>query len=306
MPSKTEKQRKYVYFLRGKYKTKKDTPEKYKWVWNDEWLKVEEMKLKKYNPLKFINEDITIPLNRGDSFKFGKFKNKTAVYDSHYFNDKGDLIIVTPSGKEIPASKIRLMSEELFLKDFKKHAGTSDFTKDWIEIRRKIRGAGNKSAKFHSIKINRRKDYIDIIFKSIPTYSGKERSVNVSSMTLNGNVKAYTQTIRVLDFFKYAETKPNYNEAELTNKEVKEVLNVCPVKVECNCGSFTFQGLSFYLTQLDGAIIDNNITPEVWNKYHDRKGDLGIICKHLSMIFNSIDFFLNPITSVINKYLKKH
>ena len=42
MPGSSEKQRKYVYFLKGKYKTKEDTPEKYKWVWNDEWLKVEE------------------------------------------------------------------------------------------------------------------------------------------------------------------------------------------------------------------------------------------------------------------------
>ncbi len=57
---------------------------------------------------KSIFESIEILLNPGDSFLHGKFKNKTSVYKSHYFNEKGDLIIVTDSGKEIPAMKIRI------------------------------------------------------------------------------------------------------------------------------------------------------------------------------------------------------
>ena len=42
MPSKSEKQRRFIYAIRNKYKKKKDTPKKWKWVWNDEWLKIEE------------------------------------------------------------------------------------------------------------------------------------------------------------------------------------------------------------------------------------------------------------------------
>jgi len=59
-----------------------------------------------------INEDISIPLNKGDAFKFGKFKNKTAIYDHHYTNEKGDLIIVTDTGKIVPMCKIRLIQGE--------------------------------------------------------------------------------------------------------------------------------------------------------------------------------------------------
>ena len=37
--------------------------------------------------------------------------------------------------------------------DLKKHMGTSDFTKDWVEVRRKIVGAGNRSSKLKSLKV---------------------------------------------------------------------------------------------------------------------------------------------------------
>lgn len=59
----------------------------------------------------YFNEDIVIPLKPGDSFKHGKFKNKQAIYASHYFNDKGDLIIVTDIGREILLSNLRLLTK---------------------------------------------------------------------------------------------------------------------------------------------------------------------------------------------------
>jgi hypothetical protein len=205
---------------------------------------------------------------------------------------------------DIKFSDIEKLEEELHLADFKKHAGASDFTKDWIEIRRKIKGPGNKSAKLHSLKVNRKDDYVIFVFKSSPTYSGLEKSVNVKSMTWNGKVKAYTEMIKINDFFKLAETKPGYVEKEMTWKEIKEILSVAPISVSCNCGSFTYQGLSYYLTQLEGTIFPNNIEPKRWNKYHDKGNDIGLLCKHLSMIFNSIDFFLSNFTSMINKYIQ--
>ena len=205
---------------------------------------------------------------------------------------------------DIKFSDIEKLSEELHLADFKKHAGASDFTKDWIEVRRKIKGPGNKSAKLHSMKVSRKNDYIIFRFVSTPTYSGSEKSVNLKTMTMNGKVRAYTEQLKINDFFKLAATKPGYNEKEMTWKEIKEILSVAPLQVSCNCGSFTFQGLSYYLTQLDGTIFPNNIEPKVWNKHHDKGNDIGMLCKHLSMIFNSIDLFLSNFASMINKYLK--
>lgn len=52
MPSSSEQQRKLVFAKRGQYKTKSDTPDKWKWVWNDDWLTVkQESSLKKYKPI---------------------------------------------------------------------------------------------------------------------------------------------------------------------------------------------------------------------------------------------------------------
>ena len=42
MPSATEKQRNYIFYLRSKYKNKSDTPEKQKWIWDSGWEQVKE------------------------------------------------------------------------------------------------------------------------------------------------------------------------------------------------------------------------------------------------------------------------
>jgi len=41
MPSKSKQQLKLVYAIRGKYKTKKDTPKNFQWVWEEGWGKLE-------------------------------------------------------------------------------------------------------------------------------------------------------------------------------------------------------------------------------------------------------------------------
>jgi len=52
MPSSSEQQRKFVYAKRSEYGSKGKTPEKFKWVWNDDWLTVKkENQLKRYKPL---------------------------------------------------------------------------------------------------------------------------------------------------------------------------------------------------------------------------------------------------------------
>ena len=42
MPSHSQKQRRWIFYLRGKYKSKADTPQKWKWIWEDDWTKIEE------------------------------------------------------------------------------------------------------------------------------------------------------------------------------------------------------------------------------------------------------------------------
>jgi hypothetical protein len=75
MPSSSEKQRNYIFYLRGKYKSKENTPEDEKWIWDSGWNKIKEAqlpkgwKLKKDSPGKF-----TIISPKGNSTKF---KNTT-------------------------------------------------------------------------------------------------------------------------------------------------------------------------------------------------------------------------------------
>jgi hypothetical protein len=44
MPAKSEKQRKLIFAKRGQYKTKANTPAKWKWVWGKEWEHIKEEK----------------------------------------------------------------------------------------------------------------------------------------------------------------------------------------------------------------------------------------------------------------------
>lgn len=197
------------------------------------------------------------------------------------------------------------LEEDLHLKDFTKHSGASDFTKDWIEIRRKIVGAGNKSSKLHSIKVNRKKDYVTFIFKSKPSY--KDSAVDVvdpsTLSTASHKARTYTEEIRILDFFKLAETKPGYEKSEMTLEEIKEILNVASIQTFCNCQSFQFQGMNYVSTLFDASIYPEYRAPKRWNKFHK---DDNFICKHTSSIFNSVKFWINPMSSMINKYLKQH
>ena len=61
--------------------------------------------MQRYKPLL---EDITIKLNKGDSFKWGKFKNKSAIFDHFEKDDKGQDIVVTNTGLKIILLHIRL------------------------------------------------------------------------------------------------------------------------------------------------------------------------------------------------------
>jgi hypothetical protein len=75
-----------------------------------------------------IYEDISIPLNINDTFKYGKFKNKTGIVKSFGKNEKGEDIIITDDGKEIQLLKIRLIKER-YKKFFESTIPFIDFIK---------------------------------------------------------------------------------------------------------------------------------------------------------------------------------
>lgn len=62
MPAKSKQQLKLIYALRGKYKTKEDAPEKYKWAFDKKWTDNVKMKnLPTYE--QFLNEGAQRDMN---------------------------------------------------------------------------------------------------------------------------------------------------------------------------------------------------------------------------------------------------
>lgn len=195
------------------------------------------------------------------------------------------------------------IEEELRLSDLRKHAGTSAFTDKWRKQRQKIKKDGAKSVKVKTMRVNRKKDYITFIFTSKPTYTTKAKAVNVNSFEINKSVTEYTQQIRILDFFKWADTKPGYKEKEMTKKEIKEILEVANIEIFCNCPSFHWQGMNYVTSLFDGSIYPTKIPPKRWDAYHS---DDNFTCKHLDILISqALNIYLLNMTSMINKYLKK-
>jgi len=260
------------------------------------------------NRYKPFFEDIVIPLKPGDTFLFGKFKNKKAVYASDYINKKGDVVIITDTGREIPMAKIRLiqeseLEENLRLSDLKKHAGTSTLTDKFRLDRQRIKGSGARSVKIKSMKVNRKQDFIQFTFLSVPTYKSMSIAIAFPDVDTTKKVRSYTEEIRILDFFKLAETKPGYIEKEMTVKEIKEILNVADIKLSCNCPAFQLQGSNYILTTFDAAIYPELREPKRWNQYHK---DDNFICKHLGILISSgLNIYINNMTGMVNKFLKK-
>ena len=109
--------------------------------------------------------------------------------------------------------------------------------------------------------------------------------------------------IRILDFFKWARTKPGYKSAkELTTKELKEIFSVANIQIFCNCPSFHWQGTNWVVSQFDASIHPTTIEPKHWDKFHN---DDNFACKHLSLLLTSIPFFISPMASMLNKYFKE-
>ena len=52
MPAKSKQQLKLIYAIRNKYKSKKKAPKKWKWVFGEEWGRLEESHIMTFNQFK--------------------------------------------------------------------------------------------------------------------------------------------------------------------------------------------------------------------------------------------------------------
>lgn len=130
MPVKSQKQAKYIYHLRGKYKDKAHTPEKYKWVWGDEWVDGVDIKslpkeigedVKKLNEDRFLKKGFYFSsLSTGDKIKKGS-KEYTIVSvgaDDAYIKDSNGKQVLIKSLKGFEPIKIKSLNEDVSQKEF--------------------------------------------------------------------------------------------------------------------------------------------------------------------------------------------
>jgi len=192
--------------------------------------------------------------------------------------------------------------ENLNINDLKKHKGVSDFTRKFLKQRQKIKGAGNKSAKLVEMRVNFKVGYVSFIFLSEPTNTFNTKVTIPPSMKLKSD-NLYTQTIRFVNFFQLLKTKPGFKTyKDITINEIKDAIKTDDIKVFCDCPSFYWMGMDYNMSQLDAAIYPTDISPKYWDNYHGSGNQL--LCKHLSLLFNSIDFYVPIMTGMIYKYLQ--
>jgi len=249
-------------------------------------------------------------------FECKELDNKTfrRIYDffkKYLLNDTREIFIqdqhkmkqYKSQFKEWVTIKLKEYLEEgLRLSDFKSHAGSSNFTKKWANDRKRLKGAGNRSAKLVKLTINKKTGDVTFFFASEPTYKDKAKVTVKPSMGMTKSSDVYIQLIRVTDFFKWAKTTPNYKSSkQLSKEELKDIMESADIKVHCDDPSFWWQGDAWVVTQFDAAIIPCDIPPKHWRKYHN---DDNFVCKHLDLLLTSIDFFLPQMTAMLNRYLK--
>jgi len=195
-------------------------------------------------------------------------------------------------------------NEDLRLSDFQNHAGISNFTKKWKDERQGIKGAGNVSVRIVRLIVNKKRDYVTFVFYSAPTYDFTARVVKPKSdFKINGKRPFYVQELRILDFFKWAKTTPGYKAAKyLSTDDLKDIFKVSSTKVFCTCPSFHWQGMNAIDSMFNASIYPTDIPPTQWRKFHN---DDSFACKHLDILFSSIYFWLSPMASMLNKYLKE-
>lgn len=184
---------------------------------------------------------------------------------------------------------------------------TSDLTNRTRADRNREVGAENRTAKLVDVTIDTVEDHVTFIFKTTATtplypqnYDFKKTDPDTFNLQRNPD-KEYELHLRVVDFFKWLKgTKPDAS--TITAQDVKDVIDINPVQVFSTSPSFHWQGFNWWMSQLDGSIYPTSIRPQSWNQIH---GDgEAFLDKHLYGLIRQINFFHNPMASMLTKRLR--
>lgn len=198
----------------------------------------------------------------------------------------------------------QLLVEDMTLKDFKSAEAMSKMTQRFAKERRKTMGGENIASKFVNVIFSVSEDWVEFQFLSDATATDKnpkEVDPNDFSMRLNPS-RTYEIYIRVEKFFTWIfQTLPNGQ--SVSREDIKTVMENNPCKIWCNSPAFHWQGCNSNLTQVGAALHPTSIEPKFWNqeKYH---GQTYFLDKSSGSLIRQIDFFMNPMASMLNKKLK--
>lgn len=56
MPAKTERQRRFIFAKRREFKTKTETPKKWRWIWKPEWTELAESRIMTFESFNLFQE----------------------------------------------------------------------------------------------------------------------------------------------------------------------------------------------------------------------------------------------------------
>ncbi len=213
--------------------------------------------------------------------------------------------------------KQRIM--ELTLKDLKATDSMSSFTQRTRAERNKAmkdagKGTGeNAYASLLECEINEEEDYVTFKFLTestepiYPKDHAFQQSDQDSNFTLTPNAsKTYEVHIRILKFFEWLKgTRPDTETGPITRLEIKDVLDVADVQVWSNSPSFHWQGINYWLSQLDSSIYPTDIAPKFWNQPHLHGNNGAFADKHLGGVLRQISFFEEQMASMLTKRMKE-
>lgn len=195
----------------------------------------------------------------------------------------------------------------------------SNFTMRFRKERNKIMGTENTTAKLIDCFLNEPDDSITFAWYTPATdYSSnkaktvlgdarwnqmqKQQRKRVQPLNLKllpNQEDQYEIQLKILKFFSWLDTYPNLK--EITNKDMKEIMEVSDVQVFSSSPSFQYQAYNYNNSITDTAIYPTNIAPKFWNMYNDN----AFLDKHLYGIIRNIHFWLNPMSSMLTKRLKE-
>jgi hypothetical protein len=193
--------------------------------------------------------------------------------------------------------------EELTLKDWNTPSAQMPIIKNTVAKRKKVKGKEIRITRF--LDIEGKASSPILIFGTEPTFKFSMPYVNNGNSSTSGDTNTYLMKIQLVDFNKWRKGKYLH---EMNINEFKEILDVCEIKLDCQCKFFFWGGLNYVLGTIDSAIYPTSIPNTIWRK---RKGySEPSLCKHLALLLPIVKFNAPTILKGIkkkysNKFRKK-